>query len=87
MKLIIAAIRPHKLDEVRQGLAEIGVLGLMVSEIKGHGRQLGHTEIYRGAEYVVTFVPKLKIETVVEDDVCDDAVEVDPEIRVHRQDR
>ena len=75
MKLIIAAIRPHKLDQVREGLAGAGVQGLMVSEVKGHGRQSGHTEVYRGAEYVVHFVPKLKIEAVVDDDVCDDAVE------------
>lgn len=75
MKLIIAAIRPHKLDEVRDGLAQAGVQGLMVSEIKGHGRQSGHTEVYRGAEYVVHFVPKLRIEAVVEDDVCDDAID------------
>lgn len=75
MKLIIAAIRPHKLDEVREALAEAGVKGLMVSEIKGHGRQSGHTEVYRGAEYVVHFVPKIRIDAVVEDEVCDDALE------------
>jgi nitrogen regulatory protein PII len=75
MKLIIAAIRPHKLDEVRDALAEAGVQGLMVSEVKGHGRQSGHTEVYRGAEYVVHFVPKIRVEAVVEDEICEDAVE------------
>lgn len=75
MKLIIAAIRPHKLDEVREALAASGVKGLMISEIKGHGRQSGHTEVYRGAEYVVHFVPKIRVETVVDDEVCEDAIE------------
>ena len=62
MKLIIAVIKPFKLDEVREALTSIGVQGLMVSEVKGYGRQSGHTEIYRGAEYVVNFVPKIKLE-------------------------
>lgn len=75
MKLIIAAIRPHKLGEVRDALAGAGVQGLMVSEVKGHGRQSGHTEVYRGAEYVVHFVPKIRIDAVVDDDICEDAVE------------
>ena len=66
MKLIIATIKPFKLEDVRAALTEAGVQGLMVSEIKGYGRQAGHTEIYRGAEYVVNYVPKLRVETVAE---------------------
>jgi len=68
MKLIIAVIKPFKLEEVREALTAIGVQGLMVSEVKGFGRQSGHTEIYRGAEYVVNFVPKVKLEIVASDD-------------------
>ncbi len=75
MKLIIAAIKPFKLEEVREALTEIGVQGLMVSEIKGYGRQAGHTEIYRGAEYVVNFVPKVKLEMVVAADIAEQVVE------------
>ena len=67
MKLIIAVIKPFKLEEVREALTALGVQGLMVSEVKGYGRQSGHTEIYRGAEYVVNFVPKVKLELVVTD--------------------
>ncbi|MEM9269356.1 MAG: P-II family nitrogen regulator [Pseudomonadota bacterium] len=67
MKLIIAVIKPFKLEEVREALTSAGVQGLMVSEVKGYGRQAGHTEIYRGAEYVVNFVPKVKLEIVVAD--------------------
>ena len=67
MKLIKAIIKPFKLDDVRESLSEIGVTGITVSEVKGFGRQKGHTELYRGAEYVVDFLPKVKIETVVED--------------------
>ena len=67
MKLIIAAIKPYKLDEVREALINIGAPGMMISEIKGFGRQSGHTEIYRGAEYSVNFVPKTRLELVVED--------------------
>jgi len=67
MKLIIAVIKPFKLEEVREALTAIGVQGLMVSEVRGYGRQSGHTEIYRGAEYVVNFVPKVKLELVVPD--------------------
>ena len=67
MKLIIAVIKPFKLEEVREALTAAGVQGLMVSEVKGYGRQSGHTEIYRGAEYVVNFVPKIKLEIVVPD--------------------
>ncbi len=75
MKLIIAAIKPFKLEEVREALTSIGVQGLMVSEIKGYGRQAGHTEIYRGAEYVVNYIPKIKLEMVVGDDLADQVVE------------
>lgn len=67
MKLIVAVIKPFKLEEVREALTAVGVQGLMVSEVKGYGRQSGHTEIYRGAEYVVNFVPKVKLELVVPD--------------------
>jgi nitrogen regulatory protein PII len=67
MKLVIAVIKPFKLEEVREALTAVGVQGLMVSEVKGYGRQSGHTEIYRGAEYVVNFVPKVKLELVVPD--------------------
>ena len=67
MKLIVAVIKPFKLEEVREALTGIGVQGLMVSEVKGYGRQSGHTEIYRGAEYIVNFVPKIKLELVVPD--------------------
>ena len=67
MKLIIAVIKPFKLEEVREALTGVGVQGLMVSEVKGYGRQSGHTEIYRGAEYVVNFVPKVRLELVVSD--------------------
>ena len=75
MKLIIAVIKPFKLEEVRESLTEIGVQGLMVSEIKGYGRQAGHTEIYRGAEYVVNFVPKIKLEMVIADEDVGKVVE------------
>ena len=76
MKLIIATIKPFKLEEVREALTEAGVRGLMVTEIKGFGAQSGHTEIYRGAEYVVNFVPKVKLELVVSDAMADQVVEV-----------
>ena len=75
MKLIIATIKPFKLDEVREALTGAGVRGMMVTEIKGFGSQSGHTEIYRGAEYVVNFVPKVKIEIVVTADMADEIVE------------
>lgn len=68
MKQIVAVIKPFKLDDVREALSETGVHGLTVTEVKGFGRQKGHTELYRGAEYVVDFLPKLKVETVVADD-------------------
>ncbi len=75
MKLIIAAIKPFKLDEVREALTGIGVRGMMVTEIKGFGLQSGHTEIYRGAEYAVNFVPKIRLEIVVADGLADQVVE------------
>ena len=75
MKLIISVIKPFKLEEVRTALSGLGIQGLMVSEVKGFGRQSGHTEIYRGAEYTVNFVPKLKLEIVVNDDQVDSVVE------------
>ena len=75
MKLIMAIIKPFKLDEVREALTGIGIQGMTVSEVKGYGRQKGHTEIYRGAEYAISFLPKMKIEIVVEDDMVDKAFE------------
>lgn len=69
MKLIIAIIKPFKLEEVKQGLAEVGVVGMTVTEVKGFGRQKGHTEIYRGSEYTVDFLPKVKLEIVVPEEV------------------
>ncbi|MBN8294614.1 P-II family nitrogen regulator [Rhodobacter sp. NTK016B] len=75
MKYIIAAIKPFKLEEVREALTAIGVRGLMVTEIKGFGTQSGHTEIYRGAEYAVNFVPKVKLEIAVPDSLADEVVE------------
>jgi nitrogen regulatory protein PII len=75
VKQIIAIIKPFKLDEVREALAEVGVSGLTVTEVKGFGRQKGHTELYRGAEYVVDFLPKVKVEAVVSEAVLDSAVE------------
>jgi nitrogen regulatory protein P-II 2 len=76
MKLVVAIIKPFKLDEVRQALTAIGVSGMTVTEVKGYGRQKGHTEIYRGAEYVVNFLPKLRIEIAVASNLADKAVEV-----------
>jgi nitrogen regulatory protein P-II 2 len=76
MKLIIAVIKPFKLDEVREALTSLGVHGMTVTEVKGFGRQKGHTEIYRGAEYAVNFLPKLKIEVAVADEHADRAVSV-----------
>lgn len=75
VKLIIAAIKPYKLEEVREALTAIGVRGMMVSEVKGFGAQSGHTEIYRGAEYAVNFVPKAKLEIAVADNLADEVVE------------
>ena len=75
MKQITAVIKPFKLDEVREALANVGVTGLTVTEVKGFGRQKGHTELYRGAEYVVDFLPKVKVEAVVTEEVLDSAVD------------
>src|SRR5258708_27892178 len=75
MKKIEAIIKPFKLDEVKEALADVGVLGLTVTEVKGFGRQKGHTELYRGAEYVVDFLPKVKIEVVLSDDLVSNALE------------
>lgn len=75
MKKIDAIVKPFKLDEVREALADVGVTGLTVSEVKGFGRQKGHTELYRGAEYVVDFLPKVKIEVVVSDKLVDGVIE------------
>ena len=75
MKMITAIIKPFKLDDVREALSEIGVQGITVTEVKGFGRQKGHTELYRGAEYVVDFLPKVKIEVVVADGIVDNIIE------------
>ena len=75
MKFIIATIKPFKLDEVREAVSKIGVNGMMVSEVKGFGTQLGHTETYRGAEYTVNFVPKIKLEIAVTEEIVDQVVE------------
>ncbi|MCX8083456.1 MAG: P-II family nitrogen regulator [Calditerrivibrio sp.] len=76
MKKIEAIIKPFKLDEVKEKLTEIGIRGITISEVKGFGRQKGHTELYRGAEYVIDFIPKIKIELVLPDEMVDDAVRV-----------
>jgi len=75
MKLVTAVIKPFKLDEVRQALTSLGVEGLTATEVKGYGRQMGHTEIYRGAEYEVTFLPKIKIEVAVDDGMAEKVME------------
>ena len=75
MKLITAVIKPFKLDEVREALADVGITGLTVTEVKGFGRQKGHTELYRGAEYVVDFLPKIKVEAIVDNDIVEAAIE------------
>ncbi len=75
MKKIEAIVKPFKLDDVREALSEVGITGMTVSEVKGFGRQKGHTELYRGAEYMVDFLPKVKLEIVVSDDVADQCVE------------
>ncbi|MCD0505147.1 P-II family nitrogen regulator [Bordetella petrii] len=75
MKQVTAIIKPFKLDEVREALAEVGVSGLTVTEVKGFGRQKGHTELYRGAEYVVDFLPKIRVEVVLADDMVEPAIE------------
>ncbi|MDB5977398.1 MAG: family nitrogen regulator [Nevskia sp.] len=76
MKLIVAVIKPFKLDDVREALSELGVSGITVTEVKGFGRQKGHTELYRGAEYVVDFLPKIKLEIAIEDERSEAAVDV-----------
>jgi nitrogen regulatory protein P-II 2 len=75
MKMIVAIIKPFKLDDVRSALADVGVQGITVTEVKGFGRQKGHTELYRGAEYVVDFLPKVKLELAVDDDQVDRVIE------------
>ncbi|CCE22551.1 MULTISPECIES: P-II family nitrogen regulator [Methylotuvimicrobium] len=75
MKLITAIIKPFKMDDVREALSEIGVAGVTATEVKGFGRQKGHTELYRGAEYVVDFLPKVKLEIAVSDEILDQAIE------------
>jgi len=75
MKRVTAVIKPFKLDEVREALSEVGVSGLTVTEVKGFGRQKGHTELYRGAEYVVDFLPKVQVEVIVSDDVVERAID------------
>jgi nitrogen regulatory protein P-II 2 len=75
MKLVVAIIKPFKLDDVREALAEVGVQGITVTEVKGFGRQKGHTELYRGAEYVVDFLPKVKIDVAVKTDLLERAIE------------
>ena len=75
MKLLIAVIKPYKLDDVRDALSEVGVQGMTVTEVKGFGRQKGHTELYRGAEYVVDFLPKTKLEIALDDEQVDTAIE------------
>lgn len=74
MKMITAIIKPFKLDDVRDGLTELGITGMTIEEVKGFGRQKGHTELYRGAEYVIDFVPKIKLQLAVRDEQLDDAV-------------
>jgi len=75
MKLVTAVIKPFKLDDVREALSDIGIQGVTVTEVKGFGRQKGHTELYRGAEYVVDFLPKVKIEVAIDDDLLDQVIE------------
>ncbi len=75
MKLVTAIIKPFKLDDVREGLSEIGVQGVTVTEVKGFGRQKGHTELYRGAEYIVDFLPKVKLEVAIKAELLDDVIE------------
>jgi len=75
MKLVTAVVKPYKLEAVRDGLSELGIQGMTVSEVKGFGRQKGHTELYRGAEYTIDFIPKMKIEIGINDDQLDDVVD------------
>ena len=83
MKMVTAIIKPFKLDDVREALAEVGVQGITVTEVKGFGRQKGHTELYRGAEYVVDFLPKLKLEVAVTDELSERAARRQPECHCH----
>ncbi len=76
MKMVTAVIKPFKLDDVREALSEVGIQGITVTEVKGFGRQKGHTELYRGAEYVVDFLPKVKIEVGIDDDLVDQVIDV-----------
>ena len=87
MKLVIAIIQPHKLDSVREALSALGVEGMTVTEVRGYGRQKGHKEVYRGAEYTITFVPKLKIEVAVTDERADAVIAAIREGALNRQDR
>ena len=87
MKKIEAIIKPFKLDDVREALNEVDIQGMTISEVKGYGRQKGHKEVYRGAEYVVDFIPKLKIEIVVESDQAEQVVEKNPGCRQYRENR
>ena len=87
MKLVMAIIKPFKLEEVRDALTNVGVHGMTVTEVKGYGRQKGHTEIYRGAEYAVSFLPKLKIEVGVSPDMLSKVMEAHYQRRPHRPDR
>ena len=87
MKMVTAIIKPFKLDEVREALSAIGVQGITVTEVKGFGRQKGHTELYRGAEYVVDFLPKVKLEAAIGADQLDRVLEIDRESCTDRQDR
>ncbi len=87
MKMVMAIFKPFKLDEVRDALTSLGIQGLTVSEVKGFGRQKGQTEIYRGAEYAVSFLPKVKIEVVIDDAMVERAVETISQGSRHRQDR
>ncbi|MCW8846268.1 MAG: P-II family nitrogen regulator [Gammaproteobacteria bacterium] len=75
MKMVTAIIKPFKLDDVREALADVGIQGITVTEVKGFGRQKGHTELYRGAEYVVDFLPKMKIELAIDDSILDQVIE------------
>ncbi len=87
MQLVTAIIKPFKLDDVRDALAEVGVNGITVTEVKGYGRQKGHTELYRGAEYIVDFLPKIKVETAVTDDLVERVVDAIVQAAAHRQNR
>ena len=87
MKLVVAIVKPHRLDEVKEALQDLGVHGLTTTDVEGFGRQRGHTEIYRGAEYQVDFVPKIKVEVLCDDEQVQSVVDALAKIRPHRQDR